>query len=67
MLDNFPTDVMRKEFEPDIIIGVNVGDVAFRKYPFKKDNELLTSTLIFLGTSVADTNSVGQQRYLHSA
>ncbi len=60
VLDNFPTDVMRQEFKPDVIIGVNVGDVALQKYPFKRDNELLNSTLIFLGTSVADTNSVGR-------
>ena len=60
VLDNFPTDVMRQEFKPDIIIGVNVGDVAYKKYPFKKDSELLTSTLLFLGSSVADTNSVGR-------
>ncbi len=60
VVDNFPTDVMRKDFKPDIMIGVNVGDVAFKKYPFKKDDGLLTSTLVFLGTSVADTNSVGK-------
>jgi NTE family protein len=60
VLNNFPTDVMRQEFKPDIIIGVNVGDVALRKYPFKTDDALLTSTLVFLGTSVADTNSVGK-------
>ena len=60
VLDNFPTDVMRKEFKPDIMIGVNVGDVVFKEYPFKKDNKLLTSTLLFLGTSLADTNSVGR-------
>ena len=60
VLDNFPTDIMRQEFKPDIIIGVNVGDVALKKYPFKKDDELLTTTLLFLGTSVADTNSVGR-------
>ncbi len=60
VLDNFPTDVMRQDFKPDIIIGVNVGDVALRKYPFKTDDALLTGTLLFLGTSVADTNSVGK-------
>ncbi|QKG57807.1 patatin-like phospholipase family protein [Hymenobacter sp. BRD128] len=60
VLDNFPTDVMRQDFKPDIIIGVNVGDVAFKKYPYKTDDALLTSTLVFLGTSVADTNSVGK-------
>jgi NTE family protein len=26
--NSFPTDVMRQEFQPDVIIGVNVEDVA---------------------------------------
>ncbi|MCC3153753.1 patatin-like phospholipase family protein [Hymenobacter sp. BT770] len=58
--NNFPTDVMRKEFAPDVIIGVNVGDVAYKKYPFKNDDALLTGTLLFLGANVADTLSVGK-------
>jgi NTE family protein len=58
--NNFPTDVMRREFQPDIIIGVNVGDVAFKKYPFQQDDKLLTNALVFLGANVADTTSVGQ-------
>ncbi|WP_375417277.1 patatin-like phospholipase family protein [uncultured Hymenobacter sp.] len=58
--NNFPTDVMRQEFQPDVIIGVNVGDVAYKKYPFKKDDDLLTSTILFLGANVADTLSVGR-------
>ena len=57
--DNFPTGTMKKTFTPDIIIGVNVGDVAMRKYP-KNDDALLGSTVAFLGTSVADTLSVGK-------
>ncbi len=57
--NNFPTDVMRKEFAPDLIIGVNVGDVAYKKYPFKNDDALLTGTILFLGANVADTLSVG--------
>ncbi|WP_019948221.1 patatin-like phospholipase family protein [Hymenobacter aerophilus] len=60
VVDNFPTDVMRKEFQPDIMIGVNVGDVAFKKYPKERDDQLLTSTLLFLGSNVADTSSVGR-------
>ncbi|MBT2556992.1 patatin-like phospholipase family protein [Hymenobacter sp. ISL-91] len=59
VVDNFPTEVMRKEFGPDIMIGVNVGDVAFKKYPKERDDKLLTSTLLFLGSNVADTTSVG--------
>ena len=57
--DNFPTSTMKKTFTPDIIIGVNVGDVAFKKYP-KNDDALLGSTVAFLGTSVADTSSLGR-------
>ncbi|RZK17361.1 MAG: patatin [Hymenobacter sp.] len=60
VFNNFPVDVMRKEFHPDIIIGVNVGDVAFKKYPYKKADELITSTLAFLGTSVADTTTIAK-------
>ncbi|SDY20773.1 patatin-like phospholipase family protein [Hymenobacter psychrophilus] len=59
VVDNFPTGVMRQEFQPDVIIGVNVGDVAFKKYPKERDDQLLTSTLLFLGSNVADTSSVG--------
>ncbi len=59
VFDNFPTAAMKTEFAPDVIIGVNVGDVAFKKYPFKSDDALLASTVLFLGTSVADTSSVG--------
>ncbi|MFD1873629.1 patatin-like phospholipase family protein [Hymenobacter bucti] len=58
--NNFPTDVMRREFQPDIIIGVNVGDVSFKKYPFQQDDKLLTNALVFLGANVADTTSVGK-------
>ncbi|RZL12980.1 MAG: patatin, partial [Hymenobacter sp.] len=60
VVDNFPTDVMARDFKPDIMIGVNVGDVALKKYPYKKDDDLLTGTLFFLGTSVADSSSVGK-------
>ncbi len=60
ILNNFPVDVMQKEFQPDIIIGVNVGDAAYRKYPYGKDDELLASTLLFLGANQADTTRIGK-------
>ncbi|MBC3539510.1 patatin-like phospholipase family protein [Rufibacter sediminis] len=59
LFNNFPTDVMRTEFKPDVIIGVNVGDVSYKKYPKEKDDELLGSSLIFLSFDVADTLAVG--------
>jgi NTE family protein len=60
VVDNFPTGVMKDEFKPDVIIGVNVGDVAYGKYPTGQDDALLTGTLVFLGSNVADTLSVGR-------
>ncbi len=60
ILNNFPVDVMQKEFQPDIIIGINVGDAAYRKYPYGKDDELLASTLLFLGANQADTTRLGK-------
>ncbi|WP_181304821.1 patatin-like phospholipase family protein [Rufibacter sp. XAAS-G3-1] len=59
LFNNFPTDVMRSEFKPDIMIGVNVGDVSYKKYPADKDDELLGSSLIFLSFDVADTLALG--------
>ncbi|WP_460893758.1 patatin-like phospholipase family protein [Rufibacter soli] len=64
LFNNFPTDVMRSEFKPDIIIGVNVGDVSYKKYPHEKDDELLGSSLIFLSFDVADTLAVGKNGIL---
>lgn len=60
ILNNFPVDVMQRAFRPDIIIGVNVGDAAYRKYPYGKDDELLASTLLFLGANQADTTRLGK-------
>ena len=53
--NNFPTDVMHRAFAPDLIIGVNVGDVAAPSYPFQNADHLLAGTLLFLGTNQADT------------
>ncbi len=43
--NNFPVDVMREEFDPDIIIGVNVSSKAFEEYPFENDEELISNSL----------------------
>lgn len=64
VFNNFPTDVMNAEFKPDVIIGVNVGDVSYKKYPHDKDDELLNSVLVFLALDVADTTSVGKNGIL---
>ncbi len=43
--DNFPVKVMRKHFNPDIIIAVNVSSKVFKEYPYGKDDELIADAL----------------------
>ena len=64
LYNNFPTDVMRREFAPDVLIGVNVGDVVYAAYPRGQDDALLGGMLSTLGFSGADTLSVGPRGVL---
>lgn len=47
LYNNFPVDVAQNFFQPDIIIGVNVSRKAFEKYPYDKDDELISDALIY--------------------
>ncbi len=44
--NNFPVDVAREEFNPDVIIGVNVSSRIFDDYPYQEDDELIKSSLL---------------------
>ncbi|UII34089.1 patatin-like phospholipase family protein [Fulvivirga ulvae] len=46
--NNFPVDVAIDEFEPDVVIGVNVSSKIFNDYPFEKDEELLNNSLLYM-------------------
>ncbi|WP_157493894.1 patatin-like phospholipase family protein [Fulvivirga imtechensis] len=46
--NNFPVDVAIKEFDPDVIIGVNVSSKIFNDYPFEKDDRLLDKSLLYM-------------------
>ncbi|MEM1137959.1 MAG: patatin-like phospholipase family protein [Bacteroidota bacterium] len=43
--NNFPVDVMREEFQPDVVLGVNVSSKVFKEYPYGKDDELISNAL----------------------
>jgi NTE family protein len=45
LYNNFPTDVMKKEFSPDLTIGVNVSSKTYSSYPYGKDEVLMGSQL----------------------
>lgn len=53
--NNFPVDVMNKDFNPDIIIGVNVSSKTFNKYPFESDEDVLSKLFNYLLLSKSDS------------
>lgn len=53
--NNFPVDVMNSEFNPDIIIGVNVSSKTFNKYPFESDEDVLSKLFNYLLLSKSDS------------
>lgn len=53
--NNFPVDVMKNQFKPDIIIGVNVSSKTFKEYPFKNDEEAVGKLFNYLLLSKSDS------------
>lgn len=53
--NNFPVDVMNRDFSPDIIIGVNVSSKTFNKYPFESDEDVLGKLFNYLLLSKSDS------------
>lgn len=45
--DNFPITPAREEFEPEVIIGVNVGSKVLDQYPKNYDEKLLAESILF--------------------
>lgn len=46
--NNFPVSVARAEFNPDVIIGVNVSTKIYEDYPYDQDRELIAESLLSL-------------------
>jgi NTE family protein len=46
--NNFPVDIAQKEFQPDVIIGVNVSSKIYDVYPFDKDDKLISNSLLYM-------------------
>ncbi|HYG39644.1 MAG TPA: patatin-like phospholipase family protein [Cytophagales bacterium] len=58
--NNFPTDVMKKEFSPDIIIGCNVSSKVYGEYPYEEDDKLINQSFLLLLLDKSDPKSVGE-------
>lgn len=58
LYNNFPVDVMKREFKPDITIGVNVSSKTFNEYPFKTDEEAVSKLFNYLLLSKSDSSLI---------
>lgn len=57
--NNFPVDVMKKDFKPDYIIGCNVSSKNFNEYPKENDEKLMNRVLLYMFLSKTDSTIIG--------
>jgi len=57
--NNFPVDVATEEFNPDVIIGVNVSTKVFEEYPYDNDDKLISHSLIYMLLDKSDPREIG--------
>ncbi|PKV75770.1 patatin-like phospholipase family protein [Pontibacter ramchanderi] len=61
LYNNFPVDVARRDFNPDIIIGVNVSSKTYSEYPYDKDDFDLAYTLLYAMMSNSDSTALSEK------
>ncbi|PST82021.1 patatin [Pedobacter yulinensis] len=60
LYNNFPADVLKKEFNPDYIIGANVSAKVYNEYPSSSDERLMNRFFVFMFLSKSDSTLVGK-------
>lgn len=60
LYNNFPADVMKKEFNPDMIIGANVSSKTYNEYPKNRDERLMNRLMLFMFLSKSDSTLIGE-------
>ncbi|WP_235904241.1 patatin-like phospholipase family protein [Arcticibacter tournemirensis] len=60
LYNNFPVDVMKKDFKPDFIIGTNVSSKIFNEYPKDIDEKLIDHFLLYMFLSKTDSTTIGK-------
>mgnify|MGYP005751355249 CR=1 FL=1 len=58
LYNNFPINVAKGEFNPDVIIGVNVSSKIYNEYPYGEDNFDLPHTLLYAMMSNSDSSEL---------
>jgi NTE family protein len=60
LYNNFPADVMKSNFNPDVMIGANVSAKIFNEYPRSNDDRLMSRLMIFMFLSKSDSTLIGK-------
>ncbi|WP_443943921.1 patatin-like phospholipase family protein [Pedobacter sp. AW1-32] len=60
LYNNFPVDVMKKDFKPDYIIGTNVSSKIYNEYPKNIDDRLMNRFLVYMFLSKTDSTLIGK-------
>ena len=60
LYNNFPVDVLKKDFQPDYIIGSNVSSKIFNDYPKENDEKLMNRFLVYMFLSKSDSTAIGK-------
>lgn len=58
LYNNFPADIMKQEFKPDIMIGSNVSAKQFNEYP-ENDEQFINRFVLFMFLSKSDSTLLG--------
>lgn len=61
LYNNFPVDIMQKDFNPDYIIGANVSSKTYSEYPKENDEKLINRLLWFMLLSKTDSTAIGEK------
>lgn len=56
--NNFPIDVMQRDFNPEVIIGSNVSTKVFDEYPYEEDDKLISKSLLYMLLDKSDPSRV---------
>lgn len=58
--NNFPVNVAKKEFNPDVIIGANVSSKIFEEYPYEQDDKLISQVLVYMMVDKSGPSGIGE-------
>lgn len=56
--NNFPVDILQKEFHPDLIIGCNVSSKVYNEYPYGEDEKLISRSLLYMLLDKSDPSKI---------